>query len=284
MSENEGILLESGTNELEILEFKVGEEHYGINVMKVRELLALQPLTEIPDSHPALDGVILIREDMIKQINLIKYMGKEEGVQDLIIVTEFNLTKLAFRVTELCNIERVSWKDIEPVEGFQADMSIIGVVKYEDRLIMMLDFESIVNSILPSIPKIDYDDIKKLANARLAIADDSKLILKMVRSFLEEGGYEDIISFNNGQEVLDYLEENPNSIDVLITDIEMPQMDGLTLCKRIKENKALKHITVMLYSSLITDDIRHKGISVGADFQINKPEFQSILQQLSEIK
>ncbi len=283
MVKKEGILLESGTNELEILEFIVGNEHFGINVMKVREILTRQPITVIPDSHPAIDGVILIREDMIKQINLIKYMGKQEEERDLLIVTEFNLLKLAFRVSNVCNIERISWKDIERVEGFQTDMSIIGAVKYADRLVMILDFESIVDSIIPTPTDIDYDNMGKLARARLAIADDSNLILKMVNKFLTKGGYEDVISFHNGQEALDYLEKNPDSIDALITDIEMPQMDGLTLCKKIKENKATEHITVMLYSSLITDDTRHKGISVGADFQVNKPEFKSILQKLSEI-
>lgn len=284
MSKKEGILLESGTNELEILEFKVGHEHYGINVMKVREVLVRQPLTALPDSHPAIDGVLLLREDMIKQINLVSYMGEQEQERDLLVVTEFNEQKLAFRVSDVCNIMRISWKDIETVEGFQANMSIIGAVKYDDRLIMVLDFESIVDSIIPVAADIDFDNIKSLKNARLAIADDSNFILETVRRFLTKGGYEDIISFHNGQEALDYLLKNPKSIDVLISDIEMPQLDGLTLCKRIKENKDTQHITVMLYSSLISDDTRHKGISVGADFQVNKPQFKSILERLGQIR
>ncbi len=283
MSKKEGVLLDSGTNELEILEFKVGNEFYGINVMKVREILTLQPLTALPGSHPAVEGVISIRDDMIKQINLIQYMGDQENERDLIIVTEFNLQKLAFRVSDVSNIERVTWKDIETVEGFQESMSIIGAIKFADRLVFVLDFESIVDSIIPTSTEIDYDHAGKLAKGRLAIADDSNFILEMVKRFLTKSGYENITSFHNGQEALDYLQKNPNSVDALITDIEMPQMDGLTLCKKIKENKATEHIIVMLYSSLITDDTRHKGISVGADFQVNKPQFKSILQKLSEM-
>ncbi len=283
MSKKEEVLLESGTNELEILEFKVGDEYYGINVMKVREILTQKPLTKLHESHTMVDGILSIRGDMIKQISLIRYLGEQESEQDLIIITEFNLNKLAFRVTDVTSIERISWKDIEPVEGFQESMSIIGAVKYEDRLVMVLDFESIVASIIPSAIDVDFEDVGKLAKARLAIADDSNFILEMVKRFLKKGGYENVISFHNGQEALDYLQKNPNSVDVLITDIEMPQMDGLTLCKRIKEGKATKHIIVMLYSSLITDDTRHKGISVGADFQVNKPQFRSILQKLNEL-
>lgn len=283
MNRRESILLESGTNELEMLEFKIGNEHYGINVMKVREILPQQPITVLRESHPAVEGVLLIRGEIIKQINLIKYMGEEERERDLIIITEFNLRKLAFRVTEVCNIERISWKDIETVEGFQTDMSILGVVTHADRLVMVLDFESIVESIMPTPTEIDYDTVGKLANARLAIADDSNFILEMVKKFLTKGGYENIISFHNGLEALNYLKQNPGSVDALITDIEMPQMDGLTLCKNIKEDKATKHIIVMLYSSLITDDTRHKGDSVGADFQVNKPQFKNILQKLDEM-
>lgn len=283
MSERKGVLLESGTNELEVLEFKVGSEYYGINVMKVREVLNRQPVTTLPESHSAVDGILKIRDEVITQINLIKYLGKEDSEKDKIIVTEFNQQKQAFRVSDVSKIERISWKDIETIKGFQTNVPVIGVVKHGDRLVLILDFENIVASIIPNEEEIDYDNIGKLSNARLAIADDSNFILDMVNDFLSKGGYRDIKRFHNGQEALDYLESNPNSIDVLITDIEMPQMDGLTLCKKIKDNIETRHITVMLYSSLITDDLKHKGLSVGADFQVNKPQFKSILEKLSEM-
>lgn len=150
-------------------------------------------------------------------------------------------------------------------------------------MVLILDFENIVAFVMPGETDIDFEKIEKLANARLAIADDSNFILEMVGSFLSKSGYENILSFHNGQEALDYLGNNPNDIDVLISDIEMPKMDGLTLCKKAKENKTTSHIWVMLYSSLITDDIRHKGDSVGADFQVNKPQFESILRHLGNL-
>lgn len=283
MTEKKGILLESGTNELEVLEFGIGSDHYGINVMKVREVLTPQPVTSLPASHELVDGMIKLRGEAVAQINLIKYLGERESESDKLIITEFNQKKLAFRVSDVSNIDRMSWKDLDAVNALDTEVPVIGVVKYPDRMVLILDFESIVAFVMPGEADIDFDEIEKLANARIAIADDSNFILEMVKSFLSKSGYENILSFHNGQEALDYLEQNPDSIDVLITDIEMPQMDGLTLCKRVKDNKATKHILVVLYSSLITDDIRHKGESVGADYQVNKPQFESILRHLGTL-
>ncbi len=283
MSDKKGILLESGTNELEVLEFRIGDTSYGINVMKVREVLTPQPVTTLPESHELVDGMLKLRGEAIIQINLVKYLGQEESEDDKLILTEFNQKKMAFRVSDVSNIDRMSWKDLDAITGLNTDVPVIGVVKYPDRMVLILDFENIVAFVMPGEADIDYDEIEKLANARIAIADDSNFILEMVGNFLSKSGYEDIISFHNGQEALDYLEKHPNNIDILITDIEMPKMDGLTLCKRVKDNDATAHIMVMLYSSLITDDIRHKGDSVGADFQVNKPQFESILRHLGSL-
>jgi len=283
LDEKKGILLESGTNELEVLEFKIGEESFGINVMKVREVLTLQPLTALPDSHELTDGMIRIRGDAIIQINLVKYLSQVETDKDKLIITEFNQKKLAFRVSDVSKIDRMSWAEIDTIKGLNTEVPVIGVVKYNDRLVMILDFENIVAFVMPNEADINYEEIEKLANARIAIADDSNFILEMVKNFLSKGGYENISSFPDGQEALDYLINNPDSTDVLITDIEMPKMDGLTLCKKIKDNKSTAHIKVMLYSSLITDDIKHKGASVGADYQVNKPQFESILRHLGTL-
>lgn len=283
MDDKKGILLESGTNELEVLEFKIGEESFGINVMKVREVLTLQPLTALPDSHELTDGMIRIRGDAIIQINLVKYLSQVETDKDKLIITEFNQKKLAFRVSDVSKIDRMSWAEVDTIKGLNTDVPVIGVVKYNDRLVMILDFENIVAFVMPTEADINYEEIVKLANARIAIADDSNFILEMVKSFLSKGGYENIISFPDGQETLDFLIENPGEIDVLITDIEMPKMDGLTLCKKVKDNKLTSHIMVMLYSSLITEDIKHKGTSVGADYQVNKPQFESILRHLGTL-
>ncbi len=280
MEEKKGILLESGTNELEVLEFLIGDEHYGINVMKVREVLTLQPVAALPDSHELVEGMLKLRGDAVVQINLVKYLKEHGSPEDKLIITEFNQRKLAFRVSDVSNIDRMSWRDIDAVKGLNTEVPVIGVVKYADRMVLILDFENIVAFVMPGEAEIDYDEIGRLANARIAIADDSNFILKMVENFLSKGGYEDIRSFHDGQEALDFLLANPDTVDVLITDIEMPKMDGLTLCKRVKDNQATAHITVMLYSSLITDDIKHKGVSVGADYQVNKPQFESILRYL----
>lgn len=283
MKDNKKILLESGTNELEVLEFGIGGECFGINVMKVREVLTLQTVMALPESHEMVDGMIKLRGDAIMQINLVRYLNQPESDSDKLIITEFNQKKLAFRVSDVSNIDRMSWKEIDTVKGFNTEVPVIGVVKYPDRMVLILDFENIVAFVMPGEADINFEAIEKLANARIAIADDSNFILEMVKNFLSQGGYEGIVSFHDGQEALDYLVSNPDTIDVLITDIEMPKMDGLTLCRRVKEFDATAHIKVVLYSSLITDDIMHKGESVGADFQVNKPQFESILRHLSSI-
>lgn len=280
MEDKKGILLESGTNEFEVLEFNIGEEHYGINVMKVREVITPQAVSALPESHDLIDGMFKLRGEAVIQISLVKYLKELESENDKLIITEFNQKKLGFRVTDVSAIDRISWKDLDTIGSLDTDVPVIGVVKYKDRMVLILDFESIVAFVMPGEAEINYAEIEKLASARIAVADDSNFILEMVNNFLSKSGYEKITSFHNGQEALDYIEQNPDSIDVLITDIEMPKMDGLTLCKRIKDNRATSHIKVFLYSSLITDDIRHKGESVGADFQINKPQFESILRHL----
>lgn len=279
-----GILLESGTNELEVLEFKISQRSFGINVMKVREVLNRQKVTCLPESHPSVDGILKIRDEVITQINLIKHLDRAESENDKIIITEFNEMKLAFRVSDVSKIQRISWNDLESLDGFNENVPVIGIVKLEDRLILILDFEKIIETILPLETEIDYQGIEVLTNARLAVADDSNFILEMIHDFLHHGGYENIKRFHNGQEALDYLLKHPNEIDILISDIEMPKMDGLTLCKSIKENRETSHIKVMLYSSLITESLKHKGLSVGADYQVNKPQFRSILKQLSQME
>lgn len=281
---NHGILLESGTNELEILEFRISERSFGINVMKVREVLNRQRVTCLPENHPSVDGILKIRDEVMTQINLIKHLDHEETESDKIIITEFNQMKLAFRVSDVSKIQRISWKDLESLDEYSADVPVVGIIKLEDRLILLLDFEKIVETILPTETEIDYQDIEMLRSARIAVADDSNFILEMVHDFLDKGGYKDIQRFHNGQEALDYLLEHQDQIDILISDIEMPKMDGFTLCKNIKENRELEHIKVMLYSSLITDSLKHKGRSVGADYQVNKPQFRSILKELSKME
>ena len=147
------ILLESGTNELEILEFTLGENHYGINVAKIREILTYQPVTPVPNTHPSVEGIFMPRDTMITVINLKKCLGRDEVTEKgLFIITNFNKLDIAFHVDEVIGIHRVSWEAIikpdSTLSGEDGSVST-GVIKMDNKLVVILDFESIVSSISP---------------------------------------------------------------------------------------------------------------------------------------
>ncbi len=158
MEEKKGILLESGTNELEVMEFKIGEDSFGINVMKVREVLTLQPVTALPESHNLVDGMIKLRGEAIMQVNLVRYLNQAETAEDKLIITEFNQKKIAFKVSDVSKIDRLSWTDINTIRGLNTEVPVIGVVKYKDRLVMILDFENIVSFVMPGEGDINYEE------------------------------------------------------------------------------------------------------------------------------
>ena len=147
------ILLESGTNEIEVLEFTLGDNHYGINVAKIKEILSYQPITPVPNAHPCVEGIFMPRDLMISVINLKRCIGiAEDDTEGLFIITNFNKLNIAFHVDSVIGIHRVSWADIitpdATINTEEAGVST-GVIKIEDKLIVILDFEKIVTDISP---------------------------------------------------------------------------------------------------------------------------------------
>ncbi|WP_100372755.1 chemotaxis protein [Bacillus sp. FJAT-45037] len=298
MAVNEdAILLDSGTNELEVIVFNVSSGTYGINVMKVREIIQTQAVTPIPNSHPHIEGMIRLRDEVLTVVNLMEVLGCPQSVdhsQDKFIVSELNKLKVAFRVSGVSRIHRISWKQIEkPTELSQGLQSATtGVIKLDEQMILLLDFEKIVVDINPT-KGINIEQVRKLGKRerntkKIVVAEDSAMLRKLIHQTLTEAGYEQITFFENGKEAWDYLNFVYESEDLsleeefqlLITDLEMPKMDGLHLTKRIKETDEFKHIPVIIFSSLITDDLYHKGIAVGADKQISKPEIVKLIEEI----
>lgn len=286
------ILIETGAGELEILEFTVNGEHYGINVIKVREILEIANLTKLPLTNPSMAGITLTRGEIISVVNL-NYVFDDtvEGKEvSRVIVCEFNQTQIAFTFDDIIGIHRITWKDLKKPGYSSSNSSVIGNVIYEERIILLLDFEKIVTDINPDIGMNlgSVEHIKSLdrSKVKLVLADDSKMIRELIRDTLSSVGYEDMKSFDDGEQVLEYLLELVNEkgedfsedAHVLITDIEMPQMDGHTLTRKVKEHEVLKDLPVIIFSSLITDDLRHKGSAVGADAQISKPEIGDLVE------
>ncbi|MDQ0162212.1 chemotaxis protein [Aeribacillus alveayuensis] len=293
------ILLESGTNELEIVEFIVGNNKFGINVMKVKEIIQPLPVTKVPHAHPFVEGIIELRGEVLPVVNVARALGYDEmerTEKDKLIVTEFNKLKVVFRVHAVTQIHRVSWSQIEkPSDMYQGmETQITGVVKMHDEMILLLDFERIVIDIHPESAiqkeKLKHDVKDARSDKKLIAAEDSPLLRRLLRETLTEAGFKQIEFFENGQEVIDYLnglkdqgKEAAEEVDLIITDIEMPQMDGLHLTKRIKETPEWESIPVIVFSSLITDDLKHKGQQVGVDAQVSKPEIHILVEKIDEL-
>ena len=293
------ILLESGTNELEILEFIVGENNYGINVAKVREILPYKKPTPIPNSHPCVEGIYMPRDTIITVIDLFKSLALTRETSentDMFIVTNFNKLNIAFHVESVVSIHRVSWADIsKPDESINNSGRSIatGFLKLDGRLIVILDFEKIVSDISPEtglrMSSIDALGIRQRINDPILIAEDSPLLGKLIVDSLTKAGYTSITLTNNGKEAYELLTRYKDEgcvyekVHCVITDIEMPQMDGHHLTKLIKEDPELKELPVVIFSSLVNDDMRRKGELLGADAQISKPEIGSMVKILDTL-
>lgn len=304
------ILLESGTNELEIVEFYIDEEtddggtyrsYFGVNVAKVLEIIRKPKVTEMPSTpHPAVKGTFNLRSRIIPLIDLSIWLGKRmvQTEAPKVIVSEFNNITNAFLVSGVTRIHRLSWEQVEPPSGYVASFSsnsFTGVIKFEDRIVLLLDMEKIIWDLNPNLAMHEDPDKMTKVQAtedisyRALVVDDSGSIRKLIVNTLLRDGYE-VEQDINGQKAWERLVEiKQRSIDegrdvleivnLVVSDIEMPAMDGHNLCKRIKDDPVLRDIPVILFSSLINDKLFHKGESVGADDQITKPEISTLTQR-----
>jgi len=291
------ILLKSGTNEVEILEFVVGGNRYGINVAKVEEIIGDCEIKAVPNTKPYVEGVFRRRGKIYTAINLANYLGlKGEYSKDIFLITYFNKTYAAFRVDGVCTIHHLSWTDIQEPDrvlmGEQAGM-ITGIAKMEDNgMILILDFEKMLFDINPETG-IDETTVKPVKNnghagQPILIAEDSALLRKMIVDCLERAGFKEIVSTLNGQEAWDLLQKYKVSglkgkVSCVITDIEMPQMDGLTLTRKIKEDPELSSLPVVIFSSIIDDATSVKCTQMGANAQLSKPDIVRLVDCIDEL-
>lgn len=295
------ILLESGTNELELLEFEVGNSCYGINISKVVEIMINQEVTPVPNAPEEVEGVFIPRDKLISVVDLHKVLNTQctKTDKDIFIICEFNQMQVAFHVSKVKGIQRISWSDISDppsiANGSNSEAAGLstGVAKVNGRIIIILDFEKIVSKLNRSAG-LDTTGIDRLTrpdavvgNKRIVVADDSKFLNKMITDSLEHIGFYNIQSFSNGQDAWDYIQSYRDSGDkitddiaAVISDIEMPKMDGHRLTKLIKDDAVLKNIPVILFSSLINEQMIAKGKSVGADAQFSKPQIKDLINYL----
>lgn len=291
------ILLENGTNELEILEFVLNGNSYGINVAKIREIINYQEVTPVPNSHPSIEGIFMPRDVMITAIDLKNCLQKGQSEPGgLFIVTNFNKLDIAFHVDQVVGIHRVSWRDIiKPgaTVSTTEDGVSTGIVKIGEKLIIILDFEKIVTDISPEtglkVADIDALGERDRNNVPILIAEDSVFLNKMIVESLKKAGYNNLIHTENGQEAWDTIEMFRSQgtlkehVACVITDIEMPIMDGHRLTKLIKDDDELKDIPVVIFSSLVNEEMRRKGEALGADAQLSKPEIGNLVREIDEL-
>ena len=295
------ILLETGTNEVEILELFVDEGeykgYYGVNVAKVLEII---PMPQKVMRPPHLNGTFATgifnhRDKIVPMLDLAAWLGRPR-VEDLppkVLITEFNNMVTAFLVSGVTRIHRATWSDIRPLDGYTQGLSdsVTGVIELENRLVFLLDLEKAISDLNPevtvaSVPGAFANPGEGVCGTiKVLHADDSLVIRNTVRRRLEEQGVFSLRSVTSGDEAWAYLVEAKKDcatrgvplsdvVDAVLTDIEMPGMDGYHLCKRIKDDQELRSLPVVLFSSLITDKLLHKGETVGADAQYAKPDLQ----------
>ena len=292
------ILLENGTNELEILEFTIGDNSYGINVAKIKEIITYQPVTPVPNAHPSIEGIFMPRDIMITAIDLRnclqKGTSKPEG---FFIVTNFNNLDIAFHVDSVVGIHRISWSEIikpnATVSNTEEGIST-GIIKIQNKLIIILDFERIVTDINPEtglkVEEVEHlEKIKGRGDIPILLAEDSILLNRLIVDSLKSAGYTQVINTNNGQEAWNLINEciEDNSLDehvkLIITDIEMPLMDGHRLTKLVKSDDATADIPVVIFSSLVNDEMKKKGEALGADAQLSKPEIGNLVRIIDDL-
>ena len=293
------ILLESGTNELEILEFTVAGNYYGINVAKVKEIMIYQELTPVPKGHPNVEGAFSTRGETISVINLARCLGmpeQEDKSKDMLLITNFNNLVSGFHVNSVVGIHRVNWSKIIKPDSIisNASSSIsTGIVNLDGKLVILLDFESIVASISPEVG-IDLRELenmgpRKTSDAPILYAEDSQFLSTLIYDGLSKAGYTRIMPTNNGMELWEMLQKYKEegtlkqNVSCVVTDIEMPQMDGHRLLKLIKSDPDLKSIPVIVFSSLINEEMKRKGERLGADAQLSKNEIGEFINKLDEI-
>jgi len=289
------ILLETGTNELEILEFIISGNSYGINVAKITELMQAQEVQEMPLAHPCVEGIFQPRSEVYTIVDLAKYLGlgvSDDPPKDIFVITNFNQMNIAFHVHAVESIFRISWNDIEKpdsiIYGGQEGV-VTGIAKVNDRIISILDFEKITFDISPETG-IDLSTVAAYTgldreHIPIVVAEDSALLRKMLTEALHTSGYNNLFILNNGEEAWEHISRIKNSgatgilekVACLITDIEMPRMDGHRLTKLIKSDPVLNDIPVIIFSSLIDENMQKKGVEVGADAQLSKPEIANLV-------
>jgi len=298
-------VLDANSNELEIIEFYIEElledgsvytSYFGMNVAKVLSIIRRPPVTSVPGNHhPAALGTFNLRGRVLPLVDLAMWLGKktEVNANRKVIVTEFASWTTAFLVSGVTRIHRMTWSQVEPpgkyLQSFSHDC-ITGVIRFDHRIVFLLDMEQVISSMNPSLALETQTDHVEESRAgegyTILMADDSASVRQTIAKALTKTGFT-VIQATCGRDAWEQLEtikktaqrENKpltDWINLIISDIEMPEMDGHALTRKIKGDPELKHLPVILFSSLISDVVLEKGRQAGADEQLSKPDLPQL--------
>jgi len=308
------ILLESGTNEVEFLEFIMGQQSFGLNVLKIQtiEQYDTSKVTTMPESKPCLCGMLLYRNRTIPLVNLRKIFrnhfkqkvdisnNENQQIKQIVLVLEFNNLTCALLVDSVNRIHRVSWSDFTPLHQFfhQFSSEFIGSVNINNNEIFIIDIEKIIAEIIPE-SKLVFDEqqlptnqeqLEKRENVNIYFAEDSDITRATVEKIFHDCQYVNVKSFCNGLDAYTAIsslseqykpKELDKYINILVSDIEMPQMDGLTLCRNIKAK--MPDLPVVIFSSLINDQIATKCKAVNADNYVSKSKVNELINIIDHL-
>ena len=280
----------AGANKMELLMFHLGtEEVYGINVFKIREVMKMPSVTKIPDSDPRILGVVNLRGENIALVDLKQAIGLGSLEQESakLIITEYNENKQGFLVAGVDRIIRMSWERIQiPPQMIRSNQqgAVTAVTKLDDgRMVLILDVEKVLSELHPKSDEelfMGVDKVASLQGKKVLIADDSTVARKQITRTLERLGlnWEETITGKQALQRLRFFanaaqesgQPLSNYVDVMLTDIEMPEMDGFSLTKHIREDSKLAGLPVLMHSSLSGDCNVEKGKSVGVTDFVTK--------------
>ena len=300
--------LKVGSNEMELVDFRILKQEatgvyegiYGINVSKVREIIRVPALTELPGTPEFIEGIFDLRDVVIPVVNLAKWMGitpPEDTSNSRVIITEFNNVLIGFIVHEAKRIRRISWGDIEPATFMSGSGSleankITGVTKIEgDNVLLILDLESVVQDLGLYEPDVDNipQELERFSGLAL-ILDDSLTARKIVKEALIKMGF-NVIEAMDGEEGLKKLNELYDSygdaishtLKIIISDVEMPRMDGFHFAANVKEDGRFKNIPIVFNSSISDHFSEGRGTEAGGEAYLVKFEASSFYNEVARV-
>lgn len=303
-------ILKVGSNEMELVDFRIFKQEeegvyegiYGVNVSKVREIIKMPKLTELPGVPEFIEGIFDLRGVVIPVVNLAKWMGirapeaREKNAR--VIIAEFNNILIGFVVHEAKRIRRINWKDIEPAsfaggDGALDQGKVTGVTRIEDdAVLLILDLETVVQDLGLYAPATDADlapDMRRFSGMVLLL-DDSHTARKIVKEALEKMGFQ-VVEANDGEEGLERLDELYDhygdalheELKLIVSDVEMPRMDGFHFAANVKADGRFGKIPIVFNSSISDHFSADRGKEAGGEAYLVKFDANAFYNEVARV-